>query len=131
MSVRISKKYGVNPSVTRCKCCGAEYGIAMFGTSYKDKNGKTAEAPHEVVMGLCDTCQSTINQGGIILIEVKDGESGDTPYRTGRIIGITKDSANKIFKDIISPINYMEKSLFSKLFDKVLAEKKEEDVTDI
>ena len=51
--IRLSKQYGVNPSVTRCVCCGKEYGVALFGAGWKDpKTGKTAEAPREVYHGL-------------------------------------------------------------------------------
>ena len=55
--ITVSKKFGVNPSVTRCVCCGKEYGVALFGTAWKDPNtGKTAEAPREVYQGLCNDC---------------------------------------------------------------------------
>lgn len=91
--ITLSKQFGVNPSVTRCECCGKDYGIAMFGTSWKDpKTGKTAQAPPYVYNGFCDECQSVINKGGLLIVEVKDGEKGDNPYRTGRFVGITKDA---------------------------------------
>ena len=48
-SIRVSKQYGLNPSVTRCVCCGKEYGVTLFGTAWKNpKTGKTAEAPRVV-----------------------------------------------------------------------------------
>jgi hypothetical protein len=129
MSIRLSKEYGVNPSVTCCKCCGKEIGIALFGTSYKDENGNTAKAPHKVAMGLCDDCKSCLDQGGVIIIEVKDGESGKNPYRTGRMVGITKEAANRIFNNVTSNINYMEESLFSKIFNNIMPEKGKEYAT--
>jgi hypothetical protein len=119
MSVRISKQYGLNPSVTHCECCGKEIGIALFGTSWKDKNGKTAEAPRNVAMGLCDDCQKVVDAQGLMIIEVRDGESGKNPYRTGRLIGITKEAKERMFKDISSPIVFMEQSMFSQLFRNV------------
>ena len=48
--IRVSKKYGLNPSVLQCPVCGKEFGLALFGTSWKDKEGKTIEAPHKVVL---------------------------------------------------------------------------------
>ena len=121
-SITLSKKYGVNPSVTCCECCGKEIGVALFGTSWKDpKTGKTAEAPKKVAMGFCDECQKVIDQNGLMIIEVRDGETGKNPYRTGRIVGITKEAKERMFKDITSPICYMEKTMFSKMFNAALS----------
>ena len=115
--ITVSKKFGVNPSVTRCECCGKEYGVALFGTAWKDpKTGKTAEAPREVYQGLCDDCQKVVDQQGLLIIEVRDGESGSNQYRTGRITGITKEAKERMFKDIKSSICYMEQSMFTQLF---------------
>jgi hypothetical protein len=109
--IKLSPKYGVNPSVTHCECCGKEIGIAMFGKLKGD-----VEAPKDVFMGLCDDCQKVIDAEGLMIIEVKDGETGKNPYRTGRLVGITKDAKERMFKDINSPICYMEQSMFNKIF---------------
>lgn len=111
-SIRLSPKHGVNPSITHCECCGKEIGIAMFGKLKGD-----IEAPKDVFMGLCDDCQKVIDQQGLMIIEVRDGETGKNPYRTGRIVGITKDAKERMFKDISSPICYMEQSMFSQMFN--------------
>ena len=110
-SIKLSPKHGVNPSVTRCVCCGKDYGVALLGKLKGD-----AEAPRDVAMGLCDDCQKVIDQKGLMVIEVRDGESGKNPYRTGRIVGISKEAKERMFKDIDSPICYMEQSLFSQVF---------------
>lgn len=125
--IRISKQFGVNPSITRCECCGKDYGIAMFGTSWKDpKTGKTAEAPREVYMGLCDDCKKVVESGGLMLIEVRDGETGNNPCRTGRVVGISKEAKERMFKDVNSNIAYMEQSMFTQLFGQHLEEMKKE-----
>ena len=111
-SITLSPKHGVNPSVTHCECCGKEIGIALFGKMKDD-----AEAPRDVAMGLCDDCKKVIDANGLMIIEVRDGESGNNPYRTGRIVGISKDAKERIFKDIKSPICYMEQSMFSQMFN--------------
>ena len=111
-SIVLSPKHGVNPSVTHCECCGKEIGIALFGKMKDD-----AEAPRDVAMGLCDDCKKVIDANGLMIIEVRDGESGNNPYRTGRIVGISKDAKERIFKDIKSPICYMEQSMFSQMFN--------------
>ena len=115
--ITLSKEFGVNPSITRCMCCGEEYGLALLGISYKDKKtGKVAQAPHYMYHGLCDKCQDVVDQGGMMIIEVKDGEKAPDPYRTGRLVGITKDARKRMFPDQESPIVYMEESMFTPMF---------------
>ena len=110
-SIKLSPKHGVNPSVTHCECCGKEIGVALFG-----RLKGVVEAPRDVAMGLCDDCQKVIDQQGLIIIEVKDGESRKNPYRTGRLVGITKDAKERMFKNINSSICYMEQSMFQPMF---------------
>lgn len=115
----LSKKYGVNPSVEICHICGKEMGVALFGASYKDENGRTAEAHHKICMGdICDDCKNVIDNGGIFFIEVRDGESGNNPYRTGRIIAVKKSAVRNILKGY-NKVNYVEHSLWEKLFPNV------------
>ena len=119
MGLRISKEYGVNPSVETCNICGKDMGVVLFGTSYKDKNGRTAEAPRSVNLGnICDDCKKVIEDGGIFFIEVRDGESGNNPYRTGRIIAVKESAVKNIFKRY-SKVNYVEHSVWEKLFPNV------------
>lgn len=115
-SITLSKEHGINPSVEKCHCCGKEMGILLFGTAYKDENGRTAEAPHEVYTGaICEDCQAAIESGGIFFIEVRDGESGNNPFRTGRLVCVKEEAVSRMFKGY-SKINYMEQSLFSEVF---------------
>lgn len=114
-SIKLSKKYGVNPSVTHCECCGKDIGITMFGRLKGD-----IEAPRDVYMGLCDDCRKVIDQGGMMIIEVRDGETGNNPYRTGRLIGLSRQGKEHLFKDVQGSMAYMEESLFSKLFHEYL-----------
>ena len=115
--ITLSKEFGVNPSITRCMCCGEEYGLALLGTSYKDKKtGKTAQAPHYMYHGLCDKCQGVVDQGGMMIIEVRDGEKAPKPQRTGRLVGITKEARERMFSEEKSPIIYMEESVFESMF---------------
>lgn len=115
--ITLSKKHGVNPSVTRCECCGKDYGVALLGMLKGD-----VEAPREIFTGFCDDCQKVIDQKGLLIIEVRDGETGNNPYRTGRITGITKEAKERMFKDIQSPICYMEESMFEPMFGEFIQE---------
>ena len=116
--LRISKEFGVNPSVRHCMCCGSEIDLVLFGTSYKDpKTGKTAQAPSKIYGGLCDKCQSVVDQGGMMIIEIRDGEKAPDPYRTGRVVGITKEAKERSFPEYKdNPIIYMEQSAFEPMF---------------
>lgn len=119
MGIKLSKEYGVNPSVETCFICGSDMGVVMFGTSYKDENGKSTEAPHRVCLGnICDECKKVIKDGGIFFIEVRDGESGDTPYRTGRVLAVKESAVKRILKNY-KEVNYVEHSLWEKLFSDV------------
>lgn len=113
--ITLSKKHGLNPSITHCECCGKTIGVAVLGKLKGD-----VEAPKDIFMGLCDDCQKVIDQQGLMIIEVKDGETGKNPYRTGRLVGITKEAKEEMFKDITSPMCYMEQSLFSQMFNEHL-----------
>lgn len=119
-SITLSPKHGVNPSITHCEVCGKEIGIALLGKLKND-----AEAPRDIYMGFCDECQKVIDQDGLMIIEVRDGETGNNPYRTGRIIGVSKDFKERY--NIKNYIMYMEQSAFSRLFDDYLNNKENED----
>ena len=118
--ITMSKEFGVNPSVQVCPCCGKDIGVLLLGTSYK-VNGKVAQAPPKMATHeLCDNCKQVIENGGTFFIEVRDGESGKSePYRTGRIIGVKTEWADKTFPDH-KAINYMEHTLFEALFGAAL-----------
>lgn len=115
MSVHLSPKHEVNPSVLHCKCCGKAYGIAMLGRLKED-----VKASKDIYNGLCDDCKSVICQGGVLIIETRDGESGDNPYRTGRVIGISKEYKER--NKIESPMVYMEHTFFEKFFGKTFSD---------
>lgn len=88
MSIRLSPKYGVNPSLMTCFYCGEDYGVALFGRCKDDQ-----EAPRRGVFDKrpCPKCEEWMKQG-IIFISTRDGESGDNPYRTGGF-AVIKDDA--------------------------------------
>ena len=114
-SITLSPKHGVNPSILHCECCGKEYGIGLAGRLKGD-----AEAPKDVIYGFCDDCQKVIDQGGVMIIEVADGEgekNPKNPYRTGRIVGCSKQYKER--NKITTPMIYMEQSMFQAIFGKV------------
>ena len=119
MSITLSKEHGINPSVDTCFICGKETNLVLFGASYKDENGKTAEAPRTVCTGeLCEDCQKVIDEGGIFFIAVKDGERGNNPYRTGQIGALKEEAVQRMFPDFpYKKVNYIEESAYKQIFE--------------
>ena len=114
-SIILSPKHGVNPSILHCQCCGKEYGIGLAGRLKDD-----AEAPKDVMYGFCNDCQKVIDQGGVMIVEVADGEgekNPKNPYRTGRIVGCSKQYKER--NNITTPMIYMEQSMFQAIFGEV------------
>ncbi len=95
--IRLSEKHGVNPTIPRCYFCNEPKNeIILCGYIKGD-----AEAPKNVVFDKnpCDNCKKLMEQG-IMLIAVRDGESGDNPYRTGQICVVTREAAERIFNEV-------------------------------
>jgi len=89
-TVTISKKHGVNPTLLICPICHKETGgLALLGKLKGD-----AEAPkYTMDHSLCKECQSAVDAGAVLLIEVRDGEENNkNPYRTGKIVGIKRSA---------------------------------------
>lgn len=81
MSVRVSPKHGLNPSLVVCPICEEPTSIALLGRLKKD-----VEAPHYIKdVHLCDKCK----QKYITLIIV---ESEENPIETGGIAYILRES---------------------------------------
>lgn len=98
MNIKISEKYGVNPSIPVCFFCGKEKNeIILAGRLSGD-----VEAPRKAVwdMNPCATCSEYMKMG-IILISVKDGTDKENPYRTGGWVVIKEDAAKNIFGDYV------------------------------
>ena len=94
--IKVSPKHGVNPTMVKCYVCGEPTNeIALLGRLPGD-----AESPHYAVLDKrpCEVCQHWMKEG-VILISVRDGESGDDPYRTGGWC-VVKDDA---IRTIITP----------------------------
>lgn len=106
----LSKEHGVNPSIDHCRICGKEIGLVLFGKLKGD-----VEASKDVCSGnLCDNCKEIIEKQGCVIIEVRDGEKGKTPYRTGRLAGINRKVADDLKID--GEAAYLEHTNFEKMF---------------
>ena len=93
MNIRLSKEYGVNPSVEQCFVCFKDVGVILFGKINTGKYGEDPEAPRKVCLGPnsepCNECKKHMEMG-VILISIRNGEESEegnagnfNPYRTG------------------------------------------------
>ena len=65
MSIRLSKKHGLNPTIPRCFFCGeSKNEIALLGALKND-----AEAPKNIIMDYepCDKCKEKFKEGVLII----------------------------------------------------------------
>lgn len=69
--IRVSGKYGVNPSITICPMCGKETGLALMGKLPGD-----IEAPRNCLdRGPCDDCCSKLKEYktiGFVVLVIND-----------------------------------------------------------
>lgn len=92
--IRLSKKHGVNPAIPLCYFCNKPKNEVILAGLMKGD----IEAPRNAVWDTvpCDECKGYMKMG-IILISVKDGESGDNPYRTGGWCVVKEEAVRAIF----------------------------------
>ena len=104
-NLKLSKKYGLNPTIPICFWCGKETGeIALMG-EVNDIEGREIEMPMHAVINYepCAECASNMKLG-VTIIEVteKPNETTNMPiqhgcYPTGRWVVIKFEAANRVF----------------------------------
>jgi len=114
MSIRLSEKHGVNPSVCVCFWCGEDRGdLVLAGRLAGDR-----EMPHKCIVDYepCDACQAKMATG-ITLIEVsdhviredlaainatrRDRHPHPAHYPTGCWCVVTESGARKLFNESV------------------------------
>ena len=131
-SIKISPKYGVNPTMPICFFCGEPTGeIALLG-HIKDKDfkgkaipGSDVEAPKSMILNYepCDTCKENMSKG-ITIIEVIEKNNapanaveicpGAVPTGTWSVI--KTEAFERIFKDILTTEAYEKTINMKKCF---------------
>ena len=106
--IRLSKKYGVNPSIPICFWCGQEKNeIALLGHIGDGRRGEDLEAPRNILLDYepCDGCQKnmalgvTVMEAEISPIFKNQPEFQPGTYPTGKWIVLKKEAADRIFGD--------------------------------
>ena len=101
MSIRLSKKHGLNPTIPRCFFCGeSKNEIVLMGALKGD-----AEAPKNIIMDYepCDKCKEKFKKG-VLIIEVSQLPNVENQppiqkdaYPTGRYALLKPESLNEPF----------------------------------
>ena len=99
--IKISPKYGVNPTIPVCFWCGKQKNeIALMGRMTDD-----IEAPKNMVLDYvpCEECQNHMNMG-VAVLEASDhpNTEGQPPmqkgvYPTSRFVVVTTECADRVF----------------------------------
>lgn len=97
--ITISPKYGANPSIVKCFVCGQDTGeVALLGRLGNKRKNEDLEAPKYIHEGLCKECTEKLKHYTACIV-VRDGETGDNPYRTGDYFFTTRipDKKNIVY----------------------------------
>lgn len=109
-SIRLSPKYGVNPTLPVCFWCGeSKNEIALLGHIGDGRKHEDFEAPRYSVINYepCDKCRAQMAQGFTVMeattkpnrassVEIQKGV-----YPTGRYVVLKNEAAERIFGDLI------------------------------
>ena len=108
--IKLSKKYGVNPTIPICFWCGEmKNEVALLGKLKGD-----IEAPHSCILDYepCDECKKNMSMGVTLigttekpiredLPPIRDNET-ETLYPTGQWLVVTKEAAKRYFSEVAS-----------------------------
>ena len=128
-SIKISEKYGLNPTIPCCFFCGEQKDeIALLGHIGDRRKGEDIEAPRSAVLDYepCENCKKKFRLG-VLVVEVtfdhpKDmrpaiskDPTGAKVYPTGNYVVVRRGALN-----VNSDKCLMEESYFMHLFSNVL-----------
>ncbi len=105
--ILLSKKFGVNPSMTVCFYCGEATGIALMGKLKGD-----VEAPKQICNSIepCDKCKEKF-KGYTLLVE----KPSEDENPTGRWVAVKKEAITPEFREY--PIMFMLPDEFENLIN--------------
>lgn len=122
-SIKISPKYGVNPTIPICFFCREEKNeLALLGKI--GGRGKDLEAPHKMILDYepCEECKKKM-ETGITLIEVtttpnneNQPEIAQNAYPTGNWLVVKEDYIRNNFQppELVEQIMAYRKALIEK-----------------
>ena len=109
-SIRISKKYGVNPSMMTCFYCGEVTSIALMGKLPGD-----VEAPRQCCCSIepCEKCAEKYKDY-VLMVEAKSSDPKN-PQPTGRWFALKKEVLNPAYRN--SPVAFMLEQDFNQILN--------------
>ena len=127
-NIKLSPKYGLNPTIPICFWCGKQRGeIALMGQIGDGRKCEDVEAPRYMVIDFepCAECKKNMALGFTVIeatscpnsvsrMEIQKGV-----YPTGRFVVIKTEAANRIFNNSLSKgdsVAFLDVSSFTKLF---------------
>ena len=124
-SIKMSKKYGVNPAIPICFFCQKEKNeVALLGHIGDGRKGEDIEAPKNVFLDYepCDACKEQMAQG-VTLIEVS-GEPAvrglppikDKHYPTGRWGVVSREYADAMFYVEVPEKAFVDEEVYEAVF---------------
>lgn len=112
--IRLSKKYGVNPTIPVCFWCGKEKNeIALMGHIGDGRKGEDIEAPKNMILDYepCEVCRKNMGLGVTVMevsyVPIREGfpPIQNNLYPTGRWCVIREEAADRIFGDNLNGQN--------------------------
>lgn len=127
-SIRLSPKYGVNPTIPICFWCGREREeIALMGRIGDGRKHEDFEAPMHTVIDFepCEECKKNMDLGftvieatnrpnGICQVEIQNGV-----YPTGRFVVLKTEAAHLLFDGLAPNASraFLDIEAFKRLFE--------------
>lgn len=124
--LKLSPKYGLNPTVPVCFWCGEEKGeIALLGHVGDARKGEDIEANLRTIIDYepCPACMAKMDSG-FTLVEATTSPNDTTGvpiregiYPTGRFVVIDPEIAHRLFRiDDDMTKAFLQANLFQKIF---------------
>lgn len=125
--IKLSPKYGLNPTMSVCFWCGNEKGeIVLMGRIGDGRKHEDFEAPKHAVINYepCEECAKNMAKGFTVMEattepnDVTNMEMQKGIYPTGRWLVIKKEKAQKIFQGIddVTHKAFIDVDAFNMLF---------------
>ncbi len=125
--IKLSPKYGLNPTMPVCFWCGRERGeIALMGRIGDRRKHEDIEAPRRMVIDYepCDECKNNMSQGFTVMEATSAPNSATSTeiqsgvFPTGRFVVVKREAVTRIFRDINPDVGkaFLESSTFEQIF---------------